>query len=347
MADKECPTHEARFEPPRFGWGEQPDKTASGAPWVKWVRSGQYSGWYARGRIAEPLRAGMPFWRQVLCLVAAVNDARPDQAHACGPGILSLGALGATLRTGDAQLLLYRCLRRDPVRYLSAMSDAMIGTSSRNWGFVYPTRRGLYCERRSLRGEALSEVILKGSDGKSWSHHQKEASRRLVERCSGLLADPEMIDAQAETLSEILPDLLGAEARRRLRFPTHADAWGHYSPDIRALWALAMVLVLVDGAAAGRAIAAVPDVDGPAAEKTHRLCEAVVNIGEDAFVDAAVGASFRSTALVVRHLLVRAELWPREDASAPRYDGSSWENWSDEDRAQQLAACRAARGGVP
>jgi hypothetical protein len=232
------------FEP------ERRSVTDEGEAWCRWTKREPYAGWYAQGRI-DP-KADPPdkrFWSRVLQLCVAAHGSRIDQVHSVGPGIFYLGAIGLTLASGDAALLLHRCMMAAPDRYCSALADAM-ATS-----FVYPVGRVMHetGARRLLSESRLRDVFTLGSNGKSWTMNAKERARTWCSCFSDLLS--QMPLAQAVTIAEILPEEVPPDTKALLRLPHTMESLWNYEPDLQILWKLTLALVSVDAPGAAHLLA--------------------------------------------------------------------------------------------
>jgi len=217
-----------------------PTVTPGGDPWVRWVKSDPYSGWFAQGHVTMAAREPK-FWLSCLRLLCRVHGTRVDRVHACGPGILALGALGVTLATDAGARLLYECLRADPVVYLDLMAPALA------LGFIYPVGDTFHEEgKRTIPVERVREVVVLGSTGTSWRGPQKDRAHVWTSCCSKLLGQKDMLQAQADLIARVVPFVMKLEVRGLVRWPREIDGLWQYTPEQRALWLFALVLSTVD-----------------------------------------------------------------------------------------------------
>ncbi len=243
------------FDLPDFGSPpDAPARTRDGEPWTRWGHAGNYEGWYAIGSrpVEDVMEKGRPsFWEATFYAACQWTGGNLDQAHCCGPGILSLGGLGVTLKSGFAQVLLHQCLMTDPERYLQTMAPVLYATG------VY-TKRSDKVEtgialvdskgKRIVTEKRMREVVALGSDGTKWNDRQKERAQVWVTCCSKLLRDARMDAAQAAFAEQVLPALLTEASREVLRWPRSSgmrDSW-QYTQEQQALWATALIMGLED-----------------------------------------------------------------------------------------------------
>ena len=229
-----------RFDRGDFDVTAVPPVTATGDPWTRWVKSDEYSGWLATGRVKLSGREPK-FWRLCLRLLCRMHGTRPDRVHSAGPGVLALGALGSTLATDAGVRVLGACLHAAPLLYMETMGPAMA------LGFFYPHGTELQEGRhRGISLERLRELVLLGSDGKRWTSLQKERARTWVTAISTLLAKDEMVTAQANALSTVLPGLMTEETRRLVKWPREVDGLWQYTREQQGLWLFAAALSTID-----------------------------------------------------------------------------------------------------
>jgi len=225
-----------------------PTRTEDGKAWVRWVRYGSYSGYYAVGS-RKPRFAGRPtFWEAVYSVACECAGGTVDQAHCCGRGVLALGGLGVTLRSGYAQLLLHCCLLANPARFVEVMSPVIRAcgaytkvTDKSPSGVALCGSMGKY----ALDEGQLRAIVTAGSDSEQWTTRQKDRARVWVSCCSQLLRDEAMDKAQLSFIEKVTPSLLTAATKTALRWPRALD-WTIYVPSQQMLWALALVLALED-----------------------------------------------------------------------------------------------------
>jgi hypothetical protein len=227
-----------------------PARTPDGRAWVRWAKYGSHSGWYAVGA-RKPKLSGQPkFWEAVFSVACACAGGNVDQAHCCGRGILALGGLGVTMRSGYAQLLLHCCLLKNPVRYVEIMAP-VIGTTLSYTKASEQSPSGV-AFHDSMGGPWWTEADLRnlvtlGSDGTKWTKPQKERAKTWVSCCSRLLRDEAMDAAQQSFAEEVMPSLLTEETLTLIKWPrTALLSWSQYTEDQQMLWALALVLALED-----------------------------------------------------------------------------------------------------
>ena len=248
---------------------DAPTRTSDGKPWVRWMNTGSYSGWYAVGSRKPNLGdkdspSTRRFWDAVFTVACACAGGNTDQAHACGRSILSLGGLGVTARSGFAQALLHCCLVTDPTRYVEIMAPVIHATgvftkatskSPSGAAFVDSSRHML------LTDAELQRAIMLGSDSSKWTGPQKERAKLWVSCCSELLRDERMDKAQLAFTEEILPALLTDLTKEALKWGRHGprDFW-QYTREQQAIWGLALVLALEDERATEKLMVAARDV---------------------------------------------------------------------------------------
>jgi hypothetical protein len=228
---------------------DAPQRTSDGKPWVRWTKRGDYSGWYAEGSRKPALEGKRQFWDAVFAVACACAGGNVDQAHACGRGILSLGGLGVTARSGFAQALLHHCLVTNPTRYVEVMAPVLHATgvftkitdrSPSGVAFVDPSGRMLLTEKE------IRKVVTLGSDSK-WTGPQKDRAQTWVSCCSELLRDERMDRAQLAFAEEVLPVLLTERTKESINWGRHgARDYFSYTREQQALWALALVMALDD-----------------------------------------------------------------------------------------------------
>jgi hypothetical protein len=265
---------ESMFELPDFDApADAPARTKNGEPWTRWGHYGTYEGWYAIGsRRVEKIEARPKFWDATFYVACQATGGNLDQAHCCGPGILSLGGLGVTLRSGFAQILLHECLLTDPERFMQIMAPVIHETGvytkqteKAETGIALADSKG----NPVVAEKAMREIVMLGSDGIQWTQRQKKRARLWVTACSKLLRDARMDEAQAAFAEHVMPALLTERTKEIVRWPRNGmrDSW-QYTHEQQALWALVMVMGLED------------------AEETERLVAASV-AGEGRYPDAS------------------------------------------------------------
>jgi hypothetical protein len=227
-----------------------PARTPDGRAWVRWAKYGSYSGWYAVGA-RKPKLSGQPkFWEAVFSVACACAGGNVDQAHCCGRGILALGGLGVTMRSGYAQLLLHCCLLKNPVRYVEIMAPVIGATSSYTKASEKSPSGVAFHD--SMGGPWWTETDLRnlvtlGSDGTKWTKPQKERAKTWVSCCSRLLRDEAMDSAQQAFAEEVMPALLTEDTKTAINWPRQGpqDFW-QFTKEQQLLWGLACVLALED-----------------------------------------------------------------------------------------------------
>ena len=227
-----------------------PARTEDGRPWVRWAKYGSYSGWHAVGA-RKPKLVGRPtFWEAVYSVACACAGGNVDQAHCCGRGVLALGGLGVTLRSGYAQLLLHSCLVSHPARFIEVMAPVLHATGV----FTKVSQKSpagiALCDSLGhllLTEEDMRGVITLWSDGATWTNAQKKRAKLWVSCCSELLRDEAMDKAQQAFAEEVMPSLLTATTKDAVKWPRRGprDSW-QYTHEQQMLWALVLVLALED-----------------------------------------------------------------------------------------------------
>jgi hypothetical protein len=248
---------EGAFELPE----NPPLVTDDGRPWVRWANVGAWSGWYTLGtRRYHPMEHpdGIEgFWELVCLLASEVGNGRSDACHCIGPGVLSVGGLGVTVASGFGVALLARCLCEAPLHWVSSVAPAVHATGT----YLRVSDEGLdsvlleNVEHGTVRDRIGYEGAIRGgSPGNRWSGSQKRKARVWVESVSRALAHPSSDRAAAQFCRDHLPKILGPIAGLA-QWPVNGiqDAW-MWSIEQRALWALAMVLVIEDELQALRAM---------------------------------------------------------------------------------------------
>jgi len=236
-------TDRPTFDVLRLERCDGPVRTASGEPWVRWVHRGIYDGWATQG--SRDASKKTTFWEVTFDAAVRVLGNRVDQVHCAGEGILSVGGLGVTLRSGYAQLLLHTCLVTDPAKFVDAMAPVFHATGAHTkasnkvpGGVVLADERG----RPVTSEEGLRDLVLLGSKSVKWTNPQKQRARIWVSSISRLLRDERMDRAQVAFAEAILPGLLDDELKALVRWPTHGaeDTW-QYTREHQALWAFCLV----------------------------------------------------------------------------------------------------------
>jgi len=261
------------FELPDFqSPADAPTRTKDGEPWTRWGHYGSYEGWYAAGSRSVGKQGRPAFWDATFYVACLATGGSLDQAHCCGSGILSLGGLGVTLRSGFAQILLHQCLLTDPERYMQTMAPVLYETGTytkrtekADTGIALVDSQG----RLVLTEKRLRDVVMLGSDGTKWSERQKKRARIWVTCCSKLLRDARMDEAQGAFAEHVMPAMLTERTKEIVRWPRNGmrDSW-QYTQEQQALWASVMIMGLADP------------------EETERMVETCV-VGEGRFPDAA------------------------------------------------------------
>ncbi len=229
---------------------EGPARTKDGRPWTRWAKYGSYSGWHAVGA-RKPKLSGQPkFWEAVFSVACACAGGNLDQVHCCGRGILALGGLGVTMRSGYAQLLLHCCLINNPVRYVEVMSPVLKETGCyTKENAKSPSGVALYTlfHEPLLTEASLRRFVMSASDGIKWTNSQKAVAQLWVSCCSELLRDERMDAAQQSFAEEVMPELLTEETKAAVKWPRQGprDFW-QYTKEQQLLWGLSCVLALED-----------------------------------------------------------------------------------------------------
>jgi hypothetical protein len=230
---------------------DAPSRTPDGRPWVRWAKYGSYTGWYSAGSRAPSLGGSRPsFWQAVFSVACACAGGNIDQAHSCGRGILALGGLGVTLRSGYAQLLLHSCLLSNPARFVEVMAPVLHATGAfTKASEKSPSGVALVDSKGHLllTEEKMRQVVMLGSDSSRWTEPQKDRAKLWVSCCSALLRDERMDAAQLAFAEEVMPALLTESTKTALRWPKKGmgDRW-QYTNEQQMLWGLALVLALED-----------------------------------------------------------------------------------------------------
>lgn len=220
---------------------DHPTREPGGRPWTSWVKKGGYQGWRAGGRAMLP---GGRFWEQTLSIAGEYFGAHANDVHCLGPGILSVGVLGATFQSGYGQRLLQQCLLTDPVRFVNVMAPLLQETGARTkTSEKSPSGVALVDARGTVvvSEPALREIVLLGADAVTWTSAQKDRARLWVSSVSELLRDEHMDRAQAEFAAEVLPSVLHPEVQRGLRWSGNADDTWQYTKELQAVWSFAFV----------------------------------------------------------------------------------------------------------
>lgn len=244
---------------------DAPARTEDGRPWVRWAKYGSYSGWYAVGA-RKPKLVGKPtFWEAVYSVACACAGGNVDQAHCCGRGVLALGGLGVTMRSGYAQLLLHSCLLSNPARYVEIMSPVIRETgmytkvTEKSPSGIALCTHGKY----AMNEGQMRALVMMGSDGATWTTAQKKRAKVWVSCCSELLRDEAMDKAQQAFAEEVMPALLTDVTKAAIKWPPNGLAGllgvGQYTHEQQMLWALALVLALGDEEQTERLVSAARD----------------------------------------------------------------------------------------
>jgi len=226
-----------------------PTRTEDGKAWVRWTKYGSYSGWYASGS-RKPRIVGRPtFWEAVFSVACECAGGTVDQAHCCGRGVLALGGLGVTMRSGYAQLLLHCCLLANPARYVEVMAPAIQASGAytkvtdKSLSGVALCSRGKY----AMDEAQLRAIVMAGSDSIKWTTLQKTRAKVWVSCCSQLLRDEAMDKAQLNFIEEVTPNLITDATKTAIKWPRNGPRdWWQYTHSQQMLWALALVLALDD-----------------------------------------------------------------------------------------------------
>jgi hypothetical protein len=241
---------------------DAPARTEDGRPWVRWAKYGSYSGWYAVGA-RKPKLVGKPsFWQAVYSVACACAGGNVDQAHCYGRGVLGLGGLGVTMRSGYAQLLLHSCLLSNPARYVEIMAPVIRETgmytkvTEKSPSGIALCAHGKY----ALTEDQMRALVMMGSDGMTWTTAQKKRAKVWVSCCSELLRDEAMDVAQQAFAEEVMPALLTDVTKTAIKWPRQGPRdWWQYTHEQQMLWALALVLVLEDEEQTERLVSAARD----------------------------------------------------------------------------------------
>lgn len=238
-----------------------PTRTEDGKAWVRWAKYGSYSGWYAAGS-RKPRFVGRPtFWEAVFSVACECAGGTVDQAHCCGRGVLALGGLGVTMRSGYAQLLLHCCLLANPGRFLEVMAPviyecgAYIKVTDKSASGVALCSLG----RLAMVEDDMRAIITAGSDSHQWTTAQKARAKTWVSCCSQLLRDENMDKAQMSFMEEVMPALMTDATKAAVKWPRNGNGprdWWQYTHSQQMLWALALVLALEDEEATERLMVA-------------------------------------------------------------------------------------------
>jgi hypothetical protein len=272
---------------------------------VRWTRYGSYSGWYAAGS-RKPRIVGRPtFWEAVYSVACECAGGTVDQAHCCGRGVLALGGLGVTMRSGYAQLLLHCCLLANPSRYVEVMAPAI----QENGAYTKVTDLSpsgvALCQRGkfAMGEDQLRALVLGGSDSVKWTAAQKARARVWVSCCSQLLRDEAMDKAQLTFIEEVTPALITETTKVAIKWPRNGPRdWWQYTHSQQMLWALALVLALEDEDQTERlmvaAVAAQTDEPDAPLGSEHVLRRVNLEIQEPSYDNM-----FRNRCLVAGRLL--------------------------------------------
>lgn len=219
-------------------------RTENGAPWVRWAGKG--GGWVAPGsRDPNQLGKNVPFWTACVGLAAIARECTLDHCQSGGDGLLALGALGVTARSGYAQRLLWHCLHVDPERFAEIMTRPMSSSAPvylSSQGFRFAADGEGWREKDIVDGHRLASLI---GCQESTTTSSKKRARLWVERCSMLFRDQRMDEAQAMLAEEVLAaESLDVLALVDWPGPDGAKVWWQWTKEQQALWALAMVVPL-------------------------------------------------------------------------------------------------------
>jgi hypothetical protein len=231
---------------------DAPARTDDGRPWVRWAKYGAFSGWHAVGA-RKPRLVGKPtFWEAVYSVACACAGGNVDQTHCCGRGVLALGGLGVTMRSGYAQLLLHSCLLSNPARYVEIMAPVIreTGAYTKKTG-KSPSGVALgVLGRYAMAEDQMRALVMMGSDGIVWTNAQKKRAKLWVSCCSELLRDDSMDRAQHAFAEEVMPALLTVTTKEMISWPPNGLAGllgvGQYTHEQQMLWALSLVMALED-----------------------------------------------------------------------------------------------------
>jgi hypothetical protein len=217
-----------------------PSKTEDGEPYVRWRKdTSGFSGWWARGSRGHRPSGPGTFWGHVLSAASELAHTQLDEVHVVGPGVLSLGALGVTVRSSYGAALLHECLLTDPERYICRMA-----------GFIQKTGAYTRICPEAPSGVALADpigpmldeqderhAIMQWGDGKKWSTQQKRVAHVWVRELSRLLRDERMDAAQVAMAELLIPACLPQAAKESLGWPRSglSDYW-QYSLDQQVCW---------------------------------------------------------------------------------------------------------------
>ena len=236
-----------------------PTRTEDGKAWVRWAKYGSYSGWYAAGSRKLHFVGRPTFWEAVFSVACECAGGTVDQAHCCGRGVLAIGGLGVTLRSGYAQLLLHCCMLANPERFIHVMMPAFVQSFGAHMKVSDKSPSGVAVCRLNgtlaLDEDSLRELIMAGSDSVKWTNAQKSAAKTWVSCCSMLLRDEQMDKAQMSFMEEVMPALMTEATKAAVKWPRNGNGprdWWQYTHSQQMLWALALVLALEDEAATER-----------------------------------------------------------------------------------------------
>lgn len=210
-----------------------PGKDERNEPVVKWANVGSYAGWYALGTRVPSWR-NATFWQRALAICAACGNRAYDAVHSVGPGILSVGAVGATMASGLAQSLLHRVLIERPVVYMSNMAPLMLREDG-----VWPNELALEqgTGRRIVATDDLEYVV----------RRDKDLAREWVRCTSRMLRNASCDAVQLEWLRTEAKQILSEPLRVAIKW-TERDARDSFfwSAEQQALWLVTFALVMHD-----------------------------------------------------------------------------------------------------
>jgi len=237
-----------RFSPLSYEFRkEHAARTPSGEPWVTWVKTQDSAGWCAWGSRLPPKGTG---FEAVLfeAAHAALGGGNLDQVHVtCPESVLAIGALGATLTSGQAPALLYECLVEKPAWFLEAMHPVM-----RDHPWCLRRRHGLtrlWSEGTEVDGIVSLARLVRSERAVDWTPASKESASLWVSSVSKLLRHEDMDRAQSRYVAKTLPMFLPDEVAATIGWPLNGveDAW-QYFPEQKAVWVWALVLNLFEDA---------------------------------------------------------------------------------------------------
>lgn len=273
-----------------------PARTPSGEPWVRWMKIGADTGWYARG--TRELKFREPsFWEHVF-LLCAEDGARMDTVHSVGPALLAIGPLGLTATSGWAQALLHTAFTAHPERYMRVMLRTIHITGTHV--FLTGASEASFCftEDPVRAPDELRDLLTLGSGPETWKSHGKERSHLWVESCSRLLRDARFDKHQVLMLADMLPRLLSSRAKELLCWPDSGvtSGWG-WSVEQRMLWSITLALALYDDELTNSLVSAMVQEKPIDAHVSLRNIMNIASRVDDAFAQRVVSTVKRASEL--------------------------------------------------